>query len=333
MKKNVFYIGLALTLCLSLLAGCSPKEPTADHENNPSPDGSPTVPGTPDVETTVPGTPDGEEPDPGESSVGYVLEWDRDANEHWKTGPGGEPTDVAPHSLNEESICTVCGSEVWQYDGLGDVFNYDEAGNLLRATRYSADGKVLSEGYYEYTLWDDGEYHLAVVTELYEDGIRCRSEYDRWGDLVSWFRYDGEDTLLSELHYEYTHDPDGTPHMLRMSNRHQDGSEYISEYNEYGDQTAWLAYDGNGTLTEEERYEWEYDDEGHRLSQKVYVSGVLTREVRYFSYTDGAGWWTREQHVTQYFADGSRLVTEYDENGGILSATTYDAEGNVKSFG
>ena len=328
MKKNVFYMGLALTLCLSILAGCTPKEPAADEQLTVSPDPVVTTTGAPDkvvTSTEKPGNTQPEEP--------AGPRWDRNAGEHWQVSADGEAGAAEPHSLNEDGVCTVCGSVVQMYDGLGDVFNYDAAGNLLRATRYSADGKVLSEGYYEYVLWDDGEYHLAVVTEIYEDGIRCRSEYDRWGDLINWYRYDGEDNLLSELHYEYTHDDDGTPHILRMSNRYQDGSEYISEYNEYGEQTAWLAYGPDGTLTEEDRYEWEHDEEGHRLGQKVYINGVLTKEVRYFSYTDGAGWWTREQHVTQYFEDGSKSVTEYDENGGLVSMTTYDANGNVKSFG
>lgn len=332
MKKNVLYIAWVLTLCLSLLVGCSPKEPAADRENTPAPGVEVTgTPGTADPDGEQP--PAVESPDPGQTGAGPALEWDRDAGGHWKSGPDGEKTEAAPHSLNGENVCTVCGSEVLQFDGLGDVFNYDGEGRLLRSSRYAADGTVLSEGYYEYAEGEDGEVYLAVFTELYEDGTRCRNEYDPWEDLISWFRYGGDGAVLSEVHYEYTHDAEGVSHMVKSTDLHPDGTQYISEYNEYGEQTAWLVYAADGSLQREECTQWEHDAEGRRLSQTVWVNGKLTREVRYANYTNGSGWWTREQSVTTYYEDGSKQVTEYNENGGILSATTYDADGNVKSFG
>lgn len=315
MKKNLWSMVLALALCLSLTAGCTANPPDTGGEN--------TAPVPTGTEHT--GTPDGEHP--------AAAPWDRDAGEHWQTGPDGEPVNAAPHSLNEENFCTVCGSEVLQHNGLSDVSDYNGAGDLIRATRYAADGAVLSEGYYEYAEGEDGAVYLAVVTDLYEDGARCLSEYDPQGELISWFRYDKDGTVLSEVHYEYTQNDDGAPLMTRMSNLYPDGSEYVSEYNEYGEQTAWLVYAADGTLQSEKRTQWEHDAEGHRLSETVWVDGRLAREVRYLNYTDGSGWWTREQRVTDYYEDGSKLVTEYNESGGIHSAVTYDADGNVLSFG
>jgi len=59
------------------------------------------------------------------------------------------------------------------------------------------------------------------------------------------------------------------------------------------------------------------------------VSGVLTEELIYTTVTDEDGWMNYPGTVIEYHDDGSKTVTEYDENDNVISETKYDAAGNI----
>lgn len=202
--------------------------------------------------------------------------WELNAREHWQICECGEAINTAAHSLDENSKCSVCGAEIWDFGDFVDVHTYTQYGDSLRITSYDADGSVASETWSEYGFTADGESYETKNTMIDADGIK-----------------------------------------------------YIGEYNEQRDMTAWFCYDADGNLVTEERYEFEYDTEGRKQVKRAYVSGTLTQELIYKLVTEEDGWMNYPGTVIDYHDDGSKTVTEYDENDEIISATTYDAAGNV----
>lgn len=312
MKKNLF----CMVLALALLAGCSQTEPPDEPETTGT---DPIVTETPDEAAPSPVIPD---PEP-------VGDWGRDGTQHWQLSDSGEKLNAAGHTLNGTNICTVCGSEVWQYEDTTEVNDYSEEGDLLRASSYDSDGAMICDLFYEYT---EGGL-LKTVKEYSPNGTHSISEYDEEGDPVTWLFHDAEENLLTEVHYEYAVDGDGVRYMARATDLYADGSSSISEFNDHGEQTVWQEYDADGNLLFDERYEWEYSEEGYWISQKVYTDGELTHLTEYATYTDESGQRTFPKTITDYYLDGSKMISQYNEKGNLSSVKSYDAAGNLKAVG
>ena len=279
--------------------------------------------------------------------------WERNAKEHWQICECGESVNTAAHTLDENNVCTGCGSEIQDFGDFMDVSTYTEQGDPLHMTSYDADGNVLSDMRYEYeydadgnklshkyygdgVLMEEAEYEAGVPTQYtnyYEDGTKSVSDYDEDGNAVSTAYYDADGKVYSETQSEYAYTADGESYETKNTMTDMDGAVYISEFNEQGDQIAWICYDPDGNLMTEERYEYEYDDEGNTLAKKIYVSGALSQELLYTTVTDADGWMSYPGTVIDYFDDGSKTVTEYNENDEIISIMTYDAAGNEIAAG
>ena len=275
--------------------------------------------------------------------------WEVNAKEHWQVCECGESLNTGAHTLSEESVCTVCGAEIWDFGDFVDVSTYTEQGDPLHMTSYDADGNVLSDMLYEYeydadgnklshkyygdgVLMEEAVYEAGVPTQYtsyYEDGTKGVSEYDEDGNVVSYVFYDADGSVNSTTESEYAYTADGESYEAKNTMTDFEGAKYIGEYNEFGDQIAWIFYDVEGNLVTEERYEFEYDDEGDLRTKRTYVDGVLTQELLYTTVIDGDGRMSYPGTEINYHSDGSKTVTEYDENDEIISETTYDAAGNV----
>lgn len=282
------------------------------------------------------------------------AEWDRDAVNHWRNCDCGEMTELSAHVM-EDTFCTVCGSKVWVYDdGTADVYDYFDNGNLRRNTFYDVDGTVFSDYRYEYgyddagcMLWSktwlgdllceevqyavsaDGESIPTEQKGYNEDGTWACNEYDLYGNVTCIRTYTAEVAVVFEETYEYTYLEEGLIAETKISGRFDDGSSYVWVDNQYGDRVSSIMYEADGSISMNFATEIGYDELGNKQWYKRYSDGVLMEEAVYALYTDEAGSWSYEQRYTEYLEDGGKIVIEYDHEGGEVSRTECDAQGNV----
>jgi len=107
---------------------------------------------------------------------------------------------------------------------------------------------------------------------------------------------------------------------------YESGEKQLTAYNEQGDSILFAVYDADGSVLAEDRYEYTYDADGNKRSELYYNGETLSAE---YEYAQGASGETYLARDTNYFEDGSRSTSEYDEHGNILSFANMDAEGNV----
>lgn len=283
--------------------------------------------------------------------------WDRNAKEHWQVCECGEKMEVAAHELDEMDICTVCGSEVWDFGDSADVYNYDENGNMLRSTSYDAEGNVVTETIREHTYdadgnvqqvtiytdgvlieeefyaaGEDGEFYLESIMMYHEDGSKTENEYDENGNVTYMASYNADDEIEHESWSEYAQTEDGEFYEAKVTESYEDGTKLVAEYNQYEDIVTRVMYDANGAVVYEERYEREYNEEGDPLWEKEYEDGVLIREIPYYiSGSDEDMSWRCPGKTIDYYEDGTKLVTEYNENGDLGKEITYNADDSVES--
>nr|MBR4280432.1 hypothetical protein [Clostridia bacterium] len=265
-----------------------------------------------------------------------VFEWERDAVNHWRLQSDGTKSAVQAHDVDEDTmICSVCGTEVWLFDdGSVDLNNYSDQGELLRYTSFNEAGEIMNDGAFVYVLAEDGgkmhEYqfgngrfvaqtayamgedganHPAWSETYYDDGIWARNEYDAYGNCIKAYTYDENDVLTAEITSEYARNEEGWFYEAK-STTNMDGTVFISEYNAYGDKTYSCIFDPDaGTLFETRRV-YEYR-RGQKVHSKQYEGDVLVMET--FHNEDGST--TKE---IEYLEDGTTIVYEYDENGGLI---------------
>ena len=233
-----------------------------------------------------------------------VFEWERDAKEHWHVLDNGEKADVAAHVM-QDVFCEVCGSEIWLFDdGYADVSNYNEHGELVRATSYDDQGVVNYDCAYAYgydengnMLWEkqyeqgvfvaETEYALNAEGEnwpvwsasYYDDGTSARNEYDDHGNVIKAYTYDAEGNITYESTSEYALNADGWYYEAKQT-AVMDGTVFVNEYNEYGEWTYVSIIEADGTVVTNASFEYEYVD-GVKRSCKHYEAGVLTLESYY----------------------------------------------------
>ena len=102
----------------------------------------------------------------------------------------------------------------------------------------------------------------------------------------------------------------------------------VLTYDEHGSVKTSITYDAYGNVTMEELYEWEYDQNGNPVRNKVYCNGILSEES-IFQSCALAGEAVCLKESIDYYEDGSRQVGFYDEYGVVESDTMYLADGSV----
>ena len=95
-----------------------------------------------------------------------------------------------------------------------------------------------------------------------------------------------------------------------------DDELWVQTFNDHGDETLWLIYDGD-TLTQNSRKEYTYDEDGTLLSKAEYLDGAMVQEITYATYAHRQETITYAAVTTTYRQDGTRLVEECDESGPI----------------
>lgn len=277
-----------------------------------------------------------------------VFAWERNGTEHWRQLPTGEKADAGAHVL-EDMICTVCGSEVFAFeDGSADVSDYNDHEDLIRYTAFDSDGCITIELLYAYDYDDEG--HLLASREFsgnvltgevtytvdadgmrqpieqvayYEDDTWAINEYDAHGNLVRAATYDPNGDVEFESFSEYKLDENGCWYEASTTSMFSDGASFYSEYNAWGDETLTRNVDADGAVFANETYEYLYED-GVKRWKKHYSNGALIYETWY----DETGLTTEE---TEYYDDGAKMVTLYNEYGDPVSVTSFGTQGQIET--
>lgn len=280
--------------------------------------------------------------------------WEADPTGHWKLcGECGEKTRSGEHTLNDESRCTVCGSEIMKWEEAVSVFTYDSHENIIRMAGYDADGNLRSENVNKYEYDDngcltkaeeyvdgqfftaseytvrDGESILTKFTHYNEDGSKFFNEYDIYGNVTVIIDYDAEGNVNLQSNSRYTENSDGRWYRAACTEIYSDGTKIEEEYEKSGFTTSRVVYDADGSITSTESWEYTYDENGYITTEKAYVEGVLETQTVYKTATDNGNVYSYPETVTTYYGDGSKTVCVYNEFNELVSETNYDASGNA----
>jgi len=200
----------------------------------------------------------------------------------------GESIEITAEAW-EVNTCPACGSEIMVFeDGGWDIYQNDEEERAILAVSYDAEGKVSCEYKIEYIEDEDGN---LTGEKIYENGVLlAEMTYgtDFWGlcGLVSEVWYDGE-------------------------------NRSVTEYDQYGNSISSIIYDGENNVISNERIEYENDEEGNVLRQRIFQEGRLVMEI---DNTSGA------EIITEYDEEGTKTVRRYDERGDLRETVYYNAQ-------
>ena len=278
--------------------------------------------------------------------------WERNPTEHWINGKNGEKLNVGEHELDEESFCEICGCEIFDHgNGVITVSNYDEKGNPVRVTNFAFGGNSFDDYISEYKYDENGE---VLYSETFENGRLCET-FEKNGETVQkdyyyidgshhlsisypgylgdtiisqWYAYNPEGNIEYEEHNESLADKNGEIYLNRTTYIHYPTeTKVVSEANALGHPLSVEKYDLDGNLIDDYDYAYEYGEENLIVYEKIMRHGNLYKE--YFSkvVTQGEGLATDLYKEIVYHETG-HYVIEY-ENGGIISETHYDSEGNI----
>jgi len=261
-------------------------------------------------------------------------------------------------------------SSVNEYDEHGNSLyfaNIDAEGNVWDAAEYTYnnDGSWMGEKNYidgvlaaerEYAVIDPDMGHQLIKEITYnEDGSWMGAEYDLYQNLVIEIHTNADGTVELDRRFEHTYDTDGNKTLTRtydngvlveeqefrfgsdedgswsMSGKtttyHEDGSKTVSDSDPEATWSSETTYDAAGNVVEELRYEYLKDENGEDVGSKGYKNGKLFVETQLTTGPNGEPgmlW-------TDYNDDGTKTVTELDENLETVKRTVYDADGAVIS--
>ena len=229
---------------------------------------------------------------------------------------------------------------------------------------YSADGNQMTEKtYYEQKMQSQSVYDITDGNQImianiayYEDGGTESSEYDKYGNPTHQVVTSADGKMESDYRYEYEYDSDGNITLARTFendrlvqemeyvtgsdqdgswsrsgktvNYHADGSKTVSDFDPDGAWSSEITYAADGSISEELRYEYEYNQNGDQTVGRSYRNGKLTEIAETVMDQNGE---TEFIIRTQFNEDGSKRVRKYDTNFDIVEDTSYDANGNVKA--
>ena len=257
------------------------------------------------------------------AGCGAEAEWEMDKENHWHTTAKGKQVDIAPHSFEDGITCSVCNAEILRMENDGFwVRSYNEHNDMVFSLFYDADGRITESIKTIFTYDAEGRWASEKVYEngtlfsettyapskgagasgvcpthrltYYEDATKLEEEYGETGDLLkaTLYRADGS------VEYEYT---------------------YIWEYDSKNQLVRYQAFDGENT----EETRCEYDADGNTTVERSYYNDKLIRES-FFAISEEFSFGYLAKEIL-YLDDGTQTITEFDENGNILSVEDKDA--------
>ena len=230
--------------------------------------------------------------------------YDYDIHSHWLRCECGEAGEKTAHETDEWGLCSVCGIGAYlNEDGTGSILVYDEWGTMTRQIEVDAEGNVTFELRYEVEYYEDGN---PKSTKTYYDGV---------------------------LENECTYLPsgDGMSVYTSMDVSYFDGMKYVSNYVSEGVMGVYQIFDADGNMVTEDRYEYEYDDDGNMIRRVCYTNGELSSDEVSFVGPDGCLYIERNlsyengEVATEYayeyeFADSGDLTYQAVTINGMLDS-------------
>ena len=231
-------------------------------------------------------------------------------------------------------------------------YTYNDAGDWAGVKEY-VDGALAAER--EYSIDAEGNMQLLKEISYNEDGSWIGAEYDLYENQVIEIHSNANGNVELDRRFEHTYDEDGNKTLTKtydngvlveevefwvgsdedgtwsMSGKtttyHEDGSKTVSDGDLEATWSSETTYDAAGNVVEELRYEYTQDENGEATSTKGYKNGKLFVETQAITTEEG------EPGILwiDYEEDGSKTVTEFDENFELVKETVYDAAGNVIS--
>jgi len=211
---------------------------------------------------------------------------------------------------------------------------YNNTGNLIEETRYTADGILQFEYFYSY---NDKKEMIKVA------GRRMRNEelvpyeyeymYDQRGNQIEGIGYGADGTETSR--YTARYDKNGN---FVEGIDYKDGlsvSKYVAEYdvgNNLREESKYTVYryKGSERYQLEYRHLYSYNGRNNLVTEKKYGSNG-TLEYHYFYEYDANN---NLVNGISYAEDGSvlsRYSAEYDDNGNLIKSVHYGPEGRITS--
>ena len=205
---------------------------------------------------------------------------------------------------NEEGFWDTLAERFYGEDG-SIAYTYDDSGNPLSEIHYKPDGSV------------DVEYAYENV-------------YNLTGDLILRRTFTNG-MLTMEMEYIYGIEADGSTWSRsgKTTEYYGDGTYLIRDSNLENTWSSEITYAANGSVINELRYEYLYDEKGNSIGSRGYENGRLTTEYAEILNEIGK---SIGLTTTNYNEDGTKTVCEFDSQMELVSETTYDANGNPIEF-
>ncbi|MBE5776137.1 MAG: hypothetical protein E7326_01360 [Clostridiales bacterium] len=232
--------------------------------------------------------------------------WQFDADCHWQ----GEQNPAA-HVWNDEKTCDICRVQVEWFDGLTDLYLYNDRGDLCITRSFLADGRCIDDTRREITYDDAG---WMAAESVYEFGVLRRSftyamVETEWGPeqrtrTITEYREDGTyrvRTPDSDVILQFA--ADGT-----LTGEYDE----FTAYDEYGYPVAIELWDGQVLV---EKVCLEYDGNGYPVAERYYEQGRLVKECLYTRLDESGMGDLYVDRVLTYASDGTVTTTCYDRYG------------------
>ena len=226
------------------------------------------------------------------------------------------------------------------------IYEYDDYGNQTKLTCYKAspDTEITEDSIPGYIIEDTykKKQHIKHVYTDFKDGEPVSNRittysYDSNGFLISeetTTTNTGEEPKTSIVTYE--NDAQGN-HLIRRTGQYADYSEYDSDGNCVQKDSV---YEKDGTVIPQDRWVWEYDEEGNLIRRAHYNYDTSTND---YSDLVEESQYEHNEHgdittdITRDYKNPENstitsLAYEYDENGNMLKEIRTEPNGTISTF-
>ena len=269
------------------------------------------------------------------------------------------PVEVTEYHIGAAEGEAAYTRTVYYDDGTTSVGEFTEYGETIRNTEYAADGTESVRMESEFAEVD-GTRYVAKELTYYSGVLGLIREYNQYGDDLLFREVDENGNTVSEMSHEYTYSADGIKENSKffvngvlvqddfytfvendfggdvVNTRglyyNEDGTVEETIYSEasgYNETEKIILYDADGTTLSEANFEMTFDQDGNLLTRNTYIDGVLAAEEVFEVINTDELYTHYCKTQTIYNEDGTKQVTEFDQDGETVSDTLYDANGNA----
>lgn len=158
-------------------------------------------------------------------------------------------------------------------------------------------------------------------------------EYPEWGESQIVMKDNGYVTYVAmynngeffvEQEYVYEENEKNEKVLAKSFQRQVNGDYSESDHDEYGSILSTITYNAEGTVIDQSRYEYEYNEDGLAIESKYYIgigdNEKLQNETTYAVGTDGAVYVVKDIYY-EPLAENYVVESEFNEEGEIIKIT------------